>query len=214
MRKWIIFFIAIALAVTAQSISVAASDTEWDRTVLPRPPQPFEGVTKRTLEGSVASFTQPVKAPADAPNILLVLIDDAGFGNPSTFGGPVATSTFDKLAAEGLRYNRFHVTALCSPRAPRCYQDGIIMRSGFGSIAEIPGGWPGYNTTWPTSAASIAKILQAQRLQHRCDRQVAPDTRQSTGTSRAFRSLAERARLRLFLGISRRRNRPVRSGAD
>ncbi|HEU4771067.1 MAG TPA: sulfatase-like hydrolase/transferase, partial [Candidatus Udaeobacter sp.] len=115
MRKWIIFFNAIALAITAQSISVAASDTEWDRTVLPRPPQPFEGVTKKTLEGSVASFAQAVKAPPGAPNILLVLIDDAGFGNPSTFGGPVSTPTFDKLAAEGLRYNRFHVTALCSP---------------------------------------------------------------------------------------------------
>ena len=108
MRKWIIFFSAIALAVTSQSVSVAASDTEWDRTILPRPPQPFEGVTKRTLEGSVPAFTQPVKPPPGAPNILLVLIDDAGFGNPSTFGGPVATPTLDKLAAEGLRYNRFH----------------------------------------------------------------------------------------------------------
>src|SRR5205823_14791019 len=102
MRKWIIFFIAIALAVTARSISVAALDTEWDRTVLPRPPQPFEGVTKRTLEGSVASFTKPVKAPSGTPNILLVLIDDAGSGNPSTFGGPVATPTLDNLAATGL----------------------------------------------------------------------------------------------------------------
>src|SRR6266480_5006128 len=99
MLKWIIFFSAIALAITSQSISVAASDTEWDRTVLPRPPQPFEGVTKRTLEGSVASYTQPVKAPRDAPNILLVLIDDAGFGKTSTFGGTVATTTLDKLAA-------------------------------------------------------------------------------------------------------------------
>ena len=214
MRKWIIFCSAIALAVTARSIAVAASDTEWDRTVLPRPPQPFEGVTKRTLEGSVASFTQPVKAPADAPNILLVLIDDAGFGNPSTFGGPVATSTFDKLAAGGLRYNRFHVTALCSPTRAALLSGRNHHSVGFGSIAEIPGGWPGYNTNWPTSAASIAKILQAQRLQHRCDRQMAPDARRSTGTSRAFRSLAERARIRLFLGISRRRNRPVRSGAD
>ena len=143
MRKWIIFFSAIALAVTAQSISVAASDTEWDRTVLPRPPQPFEGVTKRTLEGSVASFTQPVKAPADAPNILLVLIDDAGFGNPSTFGGPVATPTFDKLAAGGLRYNRFHVTALCSPTRAALLSGRNHHAVGFGSIAEMPGGWPG-----------------------------------------------------------------------
>src|SRR5262245_28968297 len=115
MRKWIIFFSAIAFVVTVQSISLAASDTDWDRTVLPRPPQPFEGVTKRTLEGSVPSFTQPVKPPPGAPNILLVLIDDAGFGNPSTFGGPVATPTFDKIAGEGMRYKRFNFTALCSP---------------------------------------------------------------------------------------------------
>ena len=160
MRKWIIFFIAIALAVTALSISVAALDTEWDRTVLPRPPQPFEGVTKRTLEGSVASFTQSVKAPSGAPNILLVLIDDAGFGNPSTFGGPVATPTLDKLAAEGLRYNRFHVTALCSPTRAALLSGRNHHAVGFGSISELIGGWPGYSTNWPTSAASIAKILQ------------------------------------------------------
>src|SRR5262245_24670394 len=115
MRKWMIFFSTIVLAIPTQITSIAASDPEWDRTVLPRPPQPFEGVAKRTLEGSVPWFTQPVKAPPGAPNILLVLIDDAGFGNPSTFGGPVATPTFDKLAAEGLRYNRFHVTAPCHP---------------------------------------------------------------------------------------------------
>jgi arylsulfatase len=160
MRKWIMFFSAIALAVTAQSISIAASDTDWDRTVLPRPPQPFEGVAKRTLEGSVPWFTQLIKPPPGAPNILLILIDDAGFGNPSTFGGPVATPTFDKLAAEGLRYNRFHVTALCSPTRAALLSGRNHHSVGFGSIAEIPGGWPGYSTNWPTSAASIAKILQ------------------------------------------------------
>ena len=101
MFKSISCFIAIALVVALQITGSVAGDAEWDRTVLPRPPQPFQGVTKRSLEGSVAAFTQPVKAPPDAPNILLVLIDDAGFGNPSTFGGPVATSTFDKLADRG-----------------------------------------------------------------------------------------------------------------
>src|SRR6267142_1259926 len=168
MRKWMIFFSAIALAVTAQSISVAASDTEWDRTVLPRPPQPFEGVTKRTLEGSVASYTQPVKAPRDAPNILLVLIDDAGFGNPSTFGGPVATPTFEKLAAEGLRYNRFHVTALCSPTRAALLSGRNQHAVGFGSICALAGGWPGYSTNWPTSAASIAKTLQLNGYSTAC----------------------------------------------
>src|SRR4030095_12461993 len=145
MQKWIICFSAIALLITAQSISVAASDAAWDRTVLPRPPQPFEGVAKRAREGSVASFTQPVKAPDGAPNILLVLIDDAGFGNPATFGGPVATPTFDKPAAEGLRYNLFHVTALCSPTRAALLSGRNHHAVGFGSIAEIPGGWPGYN---------------------------------------------------------------------
>src|SRR6266498_3886521 len=154
-------FIAIAVVVTSQTTRSIAADAEWDRTVLPRPAQPFQGVADRTLEGSNASFTQPVKAPPDAPNILLVLIDDAGFGNPSTFGGPVATPTFDKLAAEGLRYNRFHVTALCSPTRAALLSERNHHAVGFGSISELIGGWPGYSTNWPTSAASIAQILQA-----------------------------------------------------
>ena len=73
MRKWIVFFSAIALAVTALWILAAEPDPDWDRTVLPRPPEQFQGVTKRTLEGSKAAFTEPVKAPAGAPNLLLVL---------------------------------------------------------------------------------------------------------------------------------------------
>src|SRR5215471_8529574 len=128
-----------ALATTIQISAVVAADTEWDRTVLPRPAQPFEGITKPTLEGSKAAFTYPVKAPPDAPNVLLVLIDDAGFGNPSTFGGPVATPTFDKLAAEGLRYNRFHVTALCSPTRAALLSGRNHHAVGFGSISELIG---------------------------------------------------------------------------
>jgi len=160
MFKSISCFIAIAIVVALQITGSVAGDAEWDRTGLPRPPQPFQGVTKRTLEGSVAAFTQPVKAPPNAPNILLVLIDDAGFGNPSTFGGPVATPTYDKLATEGLRYNRFHVTALCSPTRAALLSGRNHHAVGFGSICELIGGWPGYSTNWPTSAASIAQILQ------------------------------------------------------
>ncbi len=161
MPKPMLCLIIAALAVATQIGGSVAANAEWDRTVLPRPAQPFQGATKRTLEGSKASFTQPVKAPPDAPNILLVLIDDAGFGNPSTFGGPVATPTFDKLAAEGLRYNRFHVTALCSPTRAALLSGRNHHAVGFGSISELIGGWPGYSTNWPTSAASIAQILQA-----------------------------------------------------
>src|SRR4051812_1689659 len=157
--KPIIYVIAFVLA--SQMTRAAAATTDWDRTVLPRPSQPFQGVTKRTLEGSEAAFTRPVNAPPDAPNILLVLIDDAGFGNPSTFGGPVATPTLDKVAAEGLRYNRFHVTALCSPTRAALLSGRNHHAVGFGSISELIGGWPGYSTNWPASAASIAQILQA-----------------------------------------------------
>ena len=161
MSKSKVCLIVTVFALTAQIPGSVAANAEWDRTLLPRSVEPFQGITKRTLEGSEAAFTNPVKAPPDAPNILLVLIDDAGFGNPSTFGGPVATPTFDKLAAEGLRYNRFHVTALCSPTRAALLSGRNHHAVGFGSISELIGGWPGYSTNWPTSAASIAQILQA-----------------------------------------------------
>ena len=161
MPNRVLCLIMAAFAFTTQIARSVAADAEWDRTVLPRPVQPFQGIAKRTLEGSEAAFTPLVKAPPDAPNILLVLIDDAGFGNPSTFGGPFSTATFDKLAAEGLRYNRFHVTALCSPTRAALLSGRNHHAVGFGSISELIGGWPGYSTNWPTSAASIAQILQA-----------------------------------------------------
>ena len=105
-------------------------------------------------------FPQPVDAPKGAPNVLLVLVDDAGFGNPSTFGGPCQTPALSRLASAGLRYNRFHVTALCSPSRAALLSGRNHHAVGFGSIAEFAGGWPGYNATWPKSAASIARILQ------------------------------------------------------
>ena len=83
---------------------------------LPRPDSRFEGNVGRTyLESDKPQFPQPVQAPKGAPNVVLILIDDAGFGQFSTFGGGTPSPTMDKLAAEGLRYNRFHTTALCSP---------------------------------------------------------------------------------------------------
>jgi len=128
--------------------------------VLPSPEPPFQGVANRTLAGSKPDYPRPVQAPQGAPNILLILIDDAGFGNPSTFGGPVQTPTLDRLARDGLRYNRFHVTALCSPTRAALLSGRNHHAVGFGSIAEAHSGWPGYNAMWPRSAASIAEILR------------------------------------------------------
>ena len=78
----------------------------WAQDVLPRPEQPFKGHIGRTVEESIKDFPQEVKAPKGAPNILLILTDDVGFGASSTFGGPVPTPTMDRLANEGLRYTR------------------------------------------------------------------------------------------------------------
>jgi hypothetical protein len=84
--------------------------------VLPRLDFHFQGEIGRTYRDSdPAQFPQPVAAPKGAPNVLLVLIDDCGFGQYGTFGGGIPSPTMDKLAVEGLRYNRFHTTALCSP---------------------------------------------------------------------------------------------------
>ena len=184
MRKWIIFFSAIALAVTAQSISVAASDTEWDRTVLPRPPQPFEGVTKRTLEGSVASYTQPVKAPPDAPNILLVLIDDAGFGNPSTFGGPVAARHSTNWQPKDCVTIASTSQHFVPRRARRCCPDGIIMPWDSGRFVN----WLAVGRVTARTgrrAPRQSPRTSAQRLQHRCNRQMASYAGCAAGTRRA-----------------------------
>ena len=131
-----------------------------DRTVLPIPDPKFAGKANRTLKGSQPDFSPLPAPPAGAPNVLLVLFDDAGFGNPSTFGGPVNTPTFERVAKAGLRYNRFHVTALCSPSRAALLSGRNHHAVGFGAIAETASGFPGYNARWPKSAASGARILR------------------------------------------------------
>src|SRR3989304_10454346 len=83
--------------------------------VLPVPPPPFKGKVGRTAAESTPDFPKPIEAPKGAPNVLLIMTDDVGFGASSTFGGPIPTPNFDKLAKAGLRYNKMHTTALCSP---------------------------------------------------------------------------------------------------
>lgn len=130
------------------------------QTSLPRAEPPFTGKVERTLAGSVPEYPVPVRPPAGAPNVVVVLIDDAGFGNPSTFGGPVRTPALDHLAEQGLRYNRFHVTALCSPTRAALLSGRNHHRVHFGMISETHSGFPGYDARWPASAASLATILR------------------------------------------------------
>ena len=98
--------------------------------------------------------------PADAPNVLLVLIDDAGFGNPGTFGGPVDTPAMSRVAEAGLSHHRFHVTALCSPTRAALLTGRNHHSVGFGSIGELPGPFPGYTAARPKDCAPFVRMLQ------------------------------------------------------
>ncbi len=133
-----------------------------DRTVLPIPDRAFGGTAGRTLRESVPDWTMipGSKAPEGAPNILLVLIDDAGFGGPDTFGGPIRTPNFTRVQKMGLTYNRFHVTAVCSPTRAALLSGRNQHRVGFGSVAEYPGPFPGYTASKPKSCAAFPRILR------------------------------------------------------
>lgn len=129
--------------------------------VLPRPDFKFPGSVGRTyLDSDPPQFPQPVQAPKGAPNIVLILIDDTGFGQYSTFGGGVPSPTMDRLAAEGLRFNRFHTTALCSPTRAALLTGRNHHSVGTGVISETATGYDGYTSIIPRSAGTVAEVLR------------------------------------------------------
>ena len=144
------------------ALATAAGKFSPDRTVLPIPDPSFGGTIGRTLAQSEPDWTinMTPSPPADAPNVLLVLIDDAGFGNPGTFGGPVDTPAMSRVAEAGLSYDRFHVTALCSPTRAALLTGRNHHSVGFGSIGELPGPFPGYTAARPKDCAPFVRMLQ------------------------------------------------------
>jgi arylsulfatase A-like enzyme len=136
--------------------------SDLDRTTLPIRRQSTGGVVNKTLDGSEPDWNligHPTP-PEGAPNVLLVLIDDAGFGNPSTFGGPIQTPNYTRIAEGGVKYNRFHVTALCSPTRAALLTGRNSHYVGFGSVGEFAGGFPGYCATLPRDCAPLPRILR------------------------------------------------------
>jgi arylsulfatase len=128
---------------------------------LPRPDFHFPGNVGRTyLDSDPAQFPQPVQAPKGAPNVVLILIDDAGFGQFSTFGGGVPSPTMDKLAAEGLRYNSFHTTALCSPTRAALITGRNHHSAAAGVIGETATGYDGYTTVLPRNTGTVGEVLR------------------------------------------------------
>ncbi|MGY6276062.1 arylsulfatase [Methylomonas sp. MgM2] len=138
----------------------ANTTSDIDRTILPIAPPAYKPITELDARNAKAPPIFQVKAPKGAPNVVIVLIDDMGFGTASTFGGPVAMPTLDQLAQGGLRYNNFHTTALCSPTR-QALKTGRNHHSGnTGSIMETATAFPGDTGMLPNSVAPLAEMLR------------------------------------------------------
>jgi arylsulfatase A-like enzyme len=151
-------FLSVAAVALAGCFAVLPAARAQE--VLPRPDQPFKGHIGRTVKDSTKDFPAEATAPKGAPNVLLILTDDVGFGASSTFGGPVPTPTMDRLAKSGLRYTQFNTCALCSPSRAALLSGRNHHTNGTGIIMEAGTGFPGYNTLMPKSCGTFAEVLK------------------------------------------------------
>jgi arylsulfatase A-like enzyme len=132
------------------------------RDILPIPDQPYEGLITYDAKDPDTAFPpiEPLRPPAKAPNVLVVLLDDVGFAASSAFGGPCQTPVAEALAGEGLKYTRFHTTALCSPTRAALLSGRNHHSVGMGGVTEIATSAPGYTSIRPNTAAPLAETLK------------------------------------------------------
>src|SRR5438093_7394197 len=167
----ILFGVILVAAVMAVALSAKAqiqttgtpgspsANTTISGKQLPPPDPKFGGVIKNDALQSKAWWAPRIVPPKKAPNILLIMTDDSGFGVPSTFGGVIPTPTMDRIAKAGLRYNNIHSTALCSPTRAALITGRNHHSAGFGVISEQSTGFPGYNSIIAKDKATIGRIL-------------------------------------------------------
>jgi arylsulfatase len=138
------------------------ADEKISRNVLPIPDRPRTGLITYDAKDPETKYPpiEQLRPPKGAPNVLIILIDDAGFGSSSAFGGPCNTPTAERLAAGGLKYNRFHTTALCSPSRQAMLTGRNHHTVAMGGITEIASGSPGYCSVLPNTCAPIARTLK------------------------------------------------------
>ena len=153
-----------SLGVGAQQVTGTpgspSATTTIPNTQLPAPTPPFGGVIKNGALQSKVWWAPRIVPPKQAPNVLLIITDDAGFGVPSTFGGVIPTPTMDRIAQEGLRYNRVFSTALCSPTRAALITGRNHHSAGFGVISEQSTGFPGYNSIIDRDKVTIGRMLK------------------------------------------------------
>jgi len=150
---------AVAQTINGEAGSPSATVTP-PGDVLPPPPVPFGGEINLNANQSKPFWPPRVTPPKGAPNILLIMTDDVGFGAPSTFGGVIPTPNLDRIAHDGLRYTNFHSTALCSPTRAALITGRNHHSVGFGVIAEQATGYPGYDSFIGRESATIGEILK------------------------------------------------------
>jgi arylsulfatase A-like enzyme len=138
----------------------ASATTTINGKQLPAPAPKFGGVIKEEIKGSKTWWPPRVVPPKGAPNVLLIMTDDQGYGISSTFGGVIPTPSVDRIAKAGLRYTQFHSTALCSPTRAALITGRNHHSGGFGVISELATGFPGYNSIIGADNATIGRILQ------------------------------------------------------
>lgn len=136
-----------------------SATTTIDGRYLPAAPQQFRGEIGLNAAQSKSAWPARVVPPKDAPNILLIMTDDVGFGAPATFGGVIPTPTLDRIAANGLRYTNFHTTAMCSPTRAAIITGRNHHSAGYGVIGEMATGFPGYNSIISKDTATIGRIF-------------------------------------------------------
>ena len=137
-----------------------SATTTIDGKYLPPPPAPFGGTINLDAKDSKPYWPPTVVPPKGAPNVLLIMTDDQGYGVPSTFGGVIPTPSLDRIAKDGLRYTQFHSTSLCSPSRAAIITGRNHHSVGFGVIAEMSTGYPGYDSVIGPESATIGTILK------------------------------------------------------
>src|SRR5210317_1493735 len=163
MKQKIMFVLSILL-VGMLTISCQAADNSE-----------FKGKIAKKYEDSVEWWPPAVTPPKGAPNVIIFLLDDVGFAQVGCFGGLIDTPNIDRLADNGLRFNNFHTTALCSPSRATLMAGRNPHSIGLGSHALTAMGFPGYNATVPPTAKSVASYLQERGYVNRLDNQLTAD---------------------------------------
>jgi arylsulfatase len=149
-----------AALLAAAVLGSASEGATFDRTVLPVPEPKLAPITVLDVRQATAPPRFEVKAPAGAPNVVLVLVDDMGFGQPSTFGGGIAMPTLDRLARQGLRYNNLHTSALCSPTRAALLTGRNHHTNNTGAVQDVATAFPGQTGKRPQGVAPLAEILR------------------------------------------------------